>query len=206
MTDTLSDAVHRHRDEPSPVLPVEWPLVRLLDVAGSQTLVDDLRRWGQPWEIYEATEDLWEMLPDSPGLYMFVWRPWFRFTIAETSAAAGARRPNSLSQILYVGQAGASVDAGGSTLRQRYKSYRRYIRADPDDLWTTAHATTRPQLSRYLALRPLEYWFSVIEDRTEIKRLESRMLAIFNPPMNKNELPRIKSHFRPPQPAFTKYI
>lgn len=183
-------------------MPTEWAFLRLLDRAGTQTLNDDLRTVGGPWEAYEATERLWEMLPDSPGLYMFVWRPWFRFDVAETSAAAGPPKPDSVSQILYIGQAGASNENQGNTLKQRYKSYRRHIRADPKILWTPSQPMTRPQLSRYLALRPLEYWFTVVEDRSEIKSLETRLLAMFNPPMNKNELPKIKSRFKAPQPAF----
>jgi hypothetical protein len=204
MIDPLARLIHRHRDEPSPTLPAEWALLRLLDIAVTNTLADDLRTGGTPWEAYEATERLWEMLPDSPGLYMFVWRPWFRFHVAETSVAAGPPKPDSVAQILYIGQAGASVYGDGSTLKQRYKSYRRHIRADPKVLWNAAQPMTRPQLSRYLALRPLEYWFTVVEDRAEVKSLESRLLAMFNPPMNKNELPRIKSRFKPPQPAFAK--
>ena len=144
------------------------------------------------------------MLPESPGLYMFVWRPWFQFKLAETSAVAGPTKANTISQILYIGQAGASDTGQGSTLRERYKSYRRHIRADPKVLWTPTMQMTRPQLSRYLALRPLEYWFTVVEDRQQIKSLESRLIRMFNPPMNTNELPRIKSHFKPAQPAFAQ--
>jgi len=202
MSDPLVRLVHRHRDEPSPTLPAEWALLRLLDRVGTEALTGDLSNVGDPWEAYEATERLWEMLPEKPGLYMFVWRPWFRFDVAETSVTAGPPKPGSVSQILYIGQAGASDDSQGNTLKQRYKGYGRYIRADPKVLWTPSQPMTRPQLSRYLALRPLEYWFTVVDDRSEIKRLESRLLAMFNPPMNKNELPKIRSRFKSPQPAF----
>lgn len=176
--------------------------MRFLDAAGSRTLAEDLCSFGSAWETYEATERLWEMLPESPGLYMFVWRPWFQFRLAETTAAAGPPKPSSVSQILYIGQAGASEESSGSTLKQRYKGYSRYIRADPRVLWTPTLRMTRPELSRYLTLRPLEYWFTVINERAEIKGLESRLIALFNPPMNQRERPKIKSHFRTPQPAF----
>lgn len=203
MTDDLTRLVHRHRDEPSPVLHTEWPILRLLDRPGSKTLAEDLRVTAEPWESKEATERLWEILPDSPGLYMFVWRPWFRFNVADTLNVDDSK-PDSVSQILYIGQAGASDGTGGSTLKQRYKSYSKHIRGDPRELWAPGLPMTRPQLSRYLALRPLEYWFTVVEDRREIKALETRLLSIFNPPMNKNELPKIKSKFKSPQSAFSQ--
>lgn len=203
MTDDLLRLVHRHRDEPSPVLPTEWPLLRLLDSFGSKALTEDLKEAAQPWEAKEATDRLWEVLPDSPGLYMFVWRPWFRFNMAETLRTDDSK-PDSVSQILYIGQAGASGTNSGSTLKQRYKSYSKHIRGDPRELWAPALPMTRPQLARYLSLRPLEYWFTVIEDRREIKPLESRLISMFNPPMNKNELPKIKSRFKAPQSAFSQ--
>lgn len=203
MTDPFSRLVHRHRDEPSPTLPVEWPLLRLIDQAGTGTLVQDLTESGAPWESYEATERLWEMLPESPGLYMFVWRPWFRFRMAEPSAATDIK-PNAMSQILYIGQAGASPDNGGSTLRHRYRSYCRHLRADPKVLWTPTLRLTRPDLARYLTLRPLEYWFTVVNDRSEIKSLETRLIELFNPPINQRNSPKIRSHFGRPQPAFAR--
>lgn len=198
----LERAVHRNRDEPSPTLDVNWALLRLLDQSGTQALCGDLREYGSGWEVFEATEHLYETLPDKPGLYMFVWRPWFRFSMMETAGGQQAR-PTSTSQILYIGQAGASDDQTGNTLRSRYKNYRRHISTEPHHLWRTTRRLTRPNLLEYLALRPLEYWFTVVNDRAEIKSLESRLLQWFNPPLNKTGLPKtITARAATAQPAF----
>jgi hypothetical protein len=200
MTDRLDRLVSRHRDKPSPTLSVEWAFLRLLDGNGSNVLMEDFEELCDSWEIFDATPSLTDMLPEKSGLYMFVWRPWFRFSLAEVSPKAGPKKPDSISQILYIGQAG---DNSGHTLRNRYKSYIHHIEADPRCLWDLA-GRSRSDLMRYLTLRPLEYWFTVIEDRSEIKSLEQRLLAMFNPPMNKVDIPKIKSQFKAPQKAFAK--
>lgn len=184
---------------------MDWALLRLLDRAGTGALCRDLADLGNGWEVFEATERLWERLPDQPGLYMFVWRPWFRFTMMET-AVAETTRPDSTSQILYIGQAGSSTNDTGNTLRLRYKSYRKFIRSDPNGLWAAPPTLriSRPTLLEYLALRPLEYWFTVVEDRSTIKGLEARLLNMFNPPLNQAGLPKtIGARTKSPQPAFT---
>jgi hypothetical protein len=201
MTEQLDRLISRHRDKPSPTLSVEWALLRLLDGNGTNVLTQDLEDLCDPWEVFDATASLTDMLPDKPGLYMFVWRPLFRFSLAEVSPEAGPQKPDSVSQILYIGQAG---DNSSHTLRNRYKSYRNYLTADPSSLWDSAGRFSRSELMRYLTLRPLEYWFTVIEDRSEIKGLEQRLLAMFNPPMNKIDIPKIKSQFKTPQKAFAK--
>jgi hypothetical protein len=142
MTD-LEKLVMRHRDDPSPELAVQWALLRLLDQCGTGALVEDLVARAGPWEAYDATERLWEILPEEPGLYMFVWRPWFRFRMAEATVTVPIQKPDSITQILYIGQTGASDNEAGSTLRERYKSYRKYLRAEPDSLWDRHQSSTR---------------------------------------------------------------
>ena len=203
LTDELEHLIHRHRDEESPTLSVDWALLRLLDRAGTGALCQDLTDLGDGWEVCEATERLWENLPDQPGLYMFVWRPWFRFTMMETAAGVPPM-PDSTSQILYIGQAGSSIYETGNTLKIRYKSYRRFIRSEPSRLWAPTLRISRPTRLEYLALRPLEYWFTVVEDRSAIKSLEARLLNMFNPPLNQAGLPKtIGARAKPATPAFT---
>jgi hypothetical protein len=197
--DDLSAFVTRYRDANSPVLGMELALLRMLDRLGCDQLRADLRCEGQPWEIMTATEHAWEAVPDEPGLYMFVWRPWFTFDVAD------ARYHGDLSQVLYVGKAGTD-DAGNRTsggLRQRYRSYIKHLRSDPDILWSRAEPRTRVQLlDRYLCLRPMEYWFTLIPRHGQIPSLEDRLIKMLNPPCNQQRVPRITAKLGPPRPAF----
>lgn len=195
----LSSLVVRYRDADSPVLGVDWALLRLLDQASCRQLCDDLRNAGQPWEILTATEQAWEAIPDEPGLYMFVWRPWFALDVAN------ARSHGELRQVLYVGKAGAD-DAGDRTkggLKQRYRTYVKHLRSDPDALWSRTEPHTRAELlDRYLCLRPLEYWFTVIPQYEHVPMLEDRLIKMLNPPCNRQRTPKITGKFGPARPAF----
>ncbi|CAL9297387.1 hypothetical protein SUDANB180_04859 [Streptomyces sp. enrichment culture] len=176
--DALTRMVQRHREEDSPGLPIEVGLLRMLDGESCRQLDQDLREFASPWEVHQATDNLAPALPDEPGLYMFVWRPQFQFTVDS--------RPSygSFPQLLYVGQAGASKSDSGNTIRQRYKEYRRYLRANPESLWTDSDPKTREQrLSRYLPLRPMEFWCTTVMDRNRIRGLEKRLIRLWNPPL-----------------------
>jgi hypothetical protein len=188
--------VLRYRDEPSPVLRVEWALMRLLDRRGCEALADDLRAMANPWEVFTANPSIRAMVPDKPGLYMFVWRPPFEFQVDSTS------RSGTISQVLYVGQAGASLQNNdGNTLRGRFREYIRYLEAPPEGVWNDDAATRRASiLSRCLTLRPLEYWCAVVSNRSEIALLEDRIIKLLNPPANLHRRPRLKA--QPPVPAF----
>ena len=138
------------------------------------------------------TKRTWEMIPDEPGLYMFVWRPYFRFDVA-------AGRNIDLEQVLYLGQAGAGKYKQ-ATLRSRYKSgYSKYFPGDPARLWEEHEVIQRHgRLQRYLALRPLEFWFTVIQDRDQIALLEDRLLQLLNPPINQDRRPKlVRGNARP---------
>ena len=194
---TLDELVVRYRDEPSPTLPAEWPLLRLLDRRSSEQLLADLRREGRSWAVQKATEHAWETTPDEPGLYMFVWRAHFSFDVAEN------RCSGDLAQVLYVGKAGAhdNGEPSSGTLRSRYKEYVKHIRSDPDELWSPLTSRSRPKLlARYLALRPLEHWYIVIPQHRQISLLEDRLIKHIAPPCNRQRLPNLVAG--PPSPAF----
>jgi len=181
------------------MLSANWALLRLLDQFGCEQLQADLGSEGHPWEIMTATEHGWEAVPDEPGLYLFVWRPWFAFNVAN------ARCDGDLRQVLYVGKAGAD-DAGNPTnggLKQRYRSYVKHLRSEPDVLWSRSEPRTRTQmLDRYLCLRPMEYWFTVIPRHDQVPQLEDRLIKMLNPPCNKQRVPRITARLGPATPAF----
>ncbi|WP_084533443.1 hypothetical protein [Nocardia fusca] len=197
--DALNRIVHRYREEDSPALPIEVGLLRMLDAASCTQLDDDLREFASPWEVYEATGNLASSLPDEPGLYMFVWRPQFAFAVDGRPSSHG-----SFPQLLYVGQAGASRTGDGNTIRRRYKEYRRYLRASPEALWTDTEPITREQkLSRYLPLRPMEFWCTTISDRTKIRGLEKRLIRLWNPPLNDSDRPKLRGRLGAARAAWT---
>lgn len=189
MSDAFAALVRRYQDAASPTLSVSWSLSRLLDRDLCAQLMTDLRSHGSPWEVQLATEHAWEMIPEEPGLYAFVWRPNFSLEVAEH------QYPGGLAQVLYIGKAGAD-DRGRPTtgnLRLRYKQYVKHIAGDPACLWTAPEPKTRPQrLDHYLKLRPLEIWFTIVSQRSEIPHLEDRLIKVLNPPCNIQRLPDLK--------------
>ncbi len=170
----------------------------MLDGDSCKQLDQDLREFASAWEVHQATENLAPALPDEPGLYMFVWRPQFQFQVD------GRPTHGSFPQLLYVGQAGASKTDHGNTIRQRYKEYRRFLRASPESLWTDTEPRTREQrLSRYLPLRPMEFWCTTVTDRNRIRGLEKRLIRLWNPPLNDSDRPKLRGRLGAPRAAWT---
>jgi hypothetical protein len=132
---------------------------------------------GSEWEIRVAQPDLYNQLPMESGLYMFVWKPELKFT------AAAKPKVRSFPWILYIGQAGA--DSSSNTLRSRYKEYAKLMNGDPEDLFSrNAPANRDERMSRYLRLRPLEYWWKEISDQSKILKLERALVTLLHPPLN----------------------
>ena len=193
----LSRIAQRYREEDSPALQVQVGLTRMLDIDGCRQLDADLQEFAGAWEIHTATDDLAPALPDEAGLYMFVWRPAFQF---RTSGIPGF---GSFPKMLYIGQAGASRDDQGNTIRQRYKDYRRFLRGDPESLWTADEPTNRSQrLSLYLTLQPLEFWCATVKERSRIELLEKSLIRLFNPPVNDRGRPKLRARFGTPRDAW----
>ncbi|TXJ76503.1 hypothetical protein E2C11_22430 [Streptomyces lavendulae] len=196
-SNSLSRIVQRYREEDSPALQVELGLLRMLDTESCKQLTQDLEEFASPWEIHRATEDLASVLPDEPGLYMFVWRPAFQFQVGSTPTHG------SFPQLLYIGQAGASNTDYGNTIRQRYKDYRRFLRGDPESLWTDNEPTSRDQrLARYLTLQPMEFWCATMQERNRIEGLEKRLIRLHNPPLNDRGRPKLRGRLGTPRSAW----
>jgi hypothetical protein len=194
-SDPFVPLVRRYGETDSPSLRVDLGLRRLLDRAHCRSLQRDLAEFASPWEVRSVTDQLGETLPDTPGLYMFVWRPDFAFQMASDS------KPEGPLQVLYIGQAGGGRNSSG-TLRGRYKGYRKYLNGNPEEIWTDGAIPTRREgiLARYLPLRPLEYWCSEVEDSSRVSLLEDRLIKLLNPPLNINQGPRLRPQSA--QPAF----
>ncbi|WCO66239.1 hypothetical protein PO878_17190 [Iamia majanohamensis] len=192
MERTFADLVAANRDRPSPMLDSSWALQRLLDPEVSH-LVRALEAHCGEWEVHQATQRLWQALPEQPGIYMFVWRPEFRFHLA------GQGRCDALHQILYVGRSGGANSS--RTLRDRYRDYLKFLSGSPERIWEAEGVSTRSsRLKRYLPLRPLEFWFSVVEDPFQVAPLEDRLIKVLNPPLNDSLTP--KGRPKSPEPAF----
>lgn len=130
---------------------------------------------------------------------MFVWRPWLDFTLDPNGV-------QQLLQILYVGLAGArrfKGDPNSSTIKARFKGYKKFFRAEPKNLWSRFEPQGREQtLSRFLALRPLEYWFATVTDPDTLESLEDRLIKTLNPPCNVSAKPLMMTMAGAEQPAF----
>lgn len=187
----LSRLATRYREEDSPALLIEAGLTRMLDSPAHQVLQDDLESMAKPWEVYEASEETVNTLPDLPGLYMFVWRPGPRFSMA---ASEGIPCDGTFRHILYIGQAGGSPGENKNTLRNRYRDYRKHFKGNPEDLWVKGEPRKRAEkLTHYLQLGPLEFWCAVVEDRAKIENLEKRLIRLYNPPVNNIHTPRLRA-------------
>jgi len=161
---------------------------RLIDVQHCETVSKWLRNLGVKWERVAATPTLGDSLPDERGLYMFVWCP--KLTL-EFDGPPHRYQP---SWVLYVGKAGVE---GGThdTIRQRYVSeYSKHVGRDPNCLWDTQTTDNREaRLSRYLSVRPLEYWHLVLPTVKDIEHLERTLIKIFNPPLNRQHGAKLRA-------------
>jgi hypothetical protein len=195
-TNAVSAALALNHTEPTPYLQLKLPVDPLIDERHCQQISESLRLAGKDWECRKATPTLWKQLPTKPGLYMFVWRPSLSFRLA-----ADPDRPVIPPYILYVGQAGGKSN---NNLRGRYKGeYAHYVGADPSVLWSTdtGRQVRQERLQRYLTIVPLEYWWSVIEDRDKILQLERRLNYMLSPPLSRVGRARLITMDAFPDPA-----
>lgn len=192
----FDQSIAKFRDEEAAVLHFQPNIERLLDSNFCRQIDAVIRRAGQKWERLQAVPGLADTLPTKRGVYMFVWRPAFKLHFDQ---------PPSTEQcvwVLYVGKAGVE-DGEHDTLRDRYKSgYSHYVGGDPSVLWDGTVPTTRPErLARYLTLRPLEYWYLLIEDVRDIPIIERKLIRLLAPPLNSHYGAKLKPVGKP-QPAF----
>ena len=84
-------------------------------------------------------------------------------------------------RILYVGKSSAS-------LQERFRSeYKTIIgEANPAYFWKDENESRRVKLRRLFSLEPIELWFCRIhsDESTLIDNLETRLIALTNPPGN----------------------
>jgi len=181
------NALRNHADLRSPMLTLDLPVGRLADpevCAHTESLLEQHVPGGL--EKRQATGNA-NVIPAKSGIYMFVW-----VTCLDGLKTQESSWPRLMDRVvLYVGQAG-----GGSskqTLRSRFKSeYEKFIRGDPGDFWVNGGTRREELLKKWLVIRPLEYWFAVIDDQNAIPRIEDNLIALLAPPLNNNGRPRLR--------------
>jgi|GEM_PF-2055830 len=178
MTDSeFKSVLLKFRGESAGELPFAPCIESLIDDEYCQHITGMLEGEDMHWERKKAVPGLGQSLPDSPGLYMFVWQPKFKLRVALDERIA-------LHWILYVGKAGGSV--GGGNIRNRYlNEYSKYVGKDPSCLWEKQDTTKRELvLARYLTLQPLEFWFLTVSNANEIELMERKLIKLLRPPLN----------------------
>lgn len=193
--DEFVQLVHKMRDEPAASLTFEPSIEILIDSIHCDRLNRSIHQSDCKWERLIATPTLALQLPDQRGLYMFVWRPQLALKFAH------APLEERFCWVLYVGKAGQK-DAASDTIRNRYQSeYFKYVGKDATCLWDTTPAENREQrLARFLTLRPLEYWFLILENVWDIEVLERKLIRMLRPPLNQQHGRRLRPG--KPVPAF----
>lgn len=144
---------------------------QMSDPLHCQRLRDVLDDMGVQWEVREASPTLQRLLPRSPGLYMFVWEPYFHAKLA-------AGREVMFPEVLYVGRAGDSQSS--NTLQARYAEYVQYLAGRQDE----GSLGRRQRLTDLFQRKRLRYWFARVDDRSKLREMEDILIDLFDPPGN----------------------
>ena len=131
------------------------------------------------WVICNANSALGTALPTAPGLYMFVWRPSLTFV-------TGTERQETLPCVLYIGKA--------SNLRHRFSSEYKHLLLTSIEPNRDQHSRSAV-LAHYFRLQPLEYWYTQIDDISQLRLIETELIRIIDPPTNNHHASRGRPAF-----------
>lgn len=178
----LKAAILNNMSERSPSLVFEITPDRLVNRDYSENLSNEVFV-KLNWEVLIASQSILDRIPETPGLYMFVWKPYFRLKNNVGSF--------DLRYVLYVGKA----DASTSNLRTRFKKdYNEHVKQNPDILWSKNDIDSRDKrLRKYLNLWELEYWFcsmTNVDDIEKINKYEKDLIETLSPPINYQYKPK----------------
>lgn len=178
----LKNAILSNLSERSPSLVFEIAPDRLINKDYCENLSNEVFS-KLDWEVLTASPTTFERIPETSGLYMFVWKPYFKIK--------NNMGKFDLRYILYVGKA----DATTSNLKTRYKKeYSDYVKQQPDTIWSKSDIDNRDKrLRKYLNLWELEYWFCSItnsEDINKIDKFERDLIETLSPPINYQYKPK----------------
>ena len=117
----LLDLISLNAGERGRQLRLELPIGLLIDEGRClrvQRQMDDVAAGGK-WEILPAASNSLGSVPQSPGVYMFVWYPTLTFCRSKPN------QDQRLRFVIYVGMVGDGTSS--ETLRDRFKKYRKYF-------------------------------------------------------------------------------
>lgn len=166
----------------APSLVFEIPPDRLINKEFSDNLCDDVFN-KMKWEVLVASQSIVNRIPETPGIYMFIWKPYFKLINDKGSC--------EFRYVLYVGQANSET----SNLRTRFRSdYYDFIKNCPDSIWDKIEYENREQrLKKYLNLWELEYWFCSITNSDDFKKIdkyEKELIETLGPMINDMHKPK----------------
>ncbi len=158
--------------------PIEWGVDPRTPIDGRRlkSLERMLVNHGSLWTKYEANRSALHLIPDRPGLYMFVWRIALGFAMASGPS-------QYFRQVLYVGRAGP--EGNGTVLNRFKREYLNYLEGDFATLWSSRSSTRPERLGRLLLLREIEFWVCCqIDTELKLQDWESDLIKVFSPPGN----------------------
>ncbi|SDK78462.1 hypothetical protein SAMN05660337_1226 [Maridesulfovibrio ferrireducens] len=181
----LRQMIQHYSDFAAPTLPMSCSIDKLINFDLCKTLSSTLIDQCTTWKTEKATSCLHNLLPNAPGLYMFVWSPLVQLKFEDNIERTKV--------ILYVGKAEKSLSS-------RYnQEYKKYFNDKFELLWDDNPDNRRDKLNKYMQLRPMFYWYTVVKDVKAIEYLESRLIDLLSPPLN-SQCPKVR--LKPPVPAF----
>jgi len=193
----MEKALARYRTSDSTPLELYFPMEFLQDENFFNALHEDIDICGDGWEkISNLNSASYKSLPDSKGVYMFIWRPGFSIECHNDSA--------DFRYVVYVG----SASNGDSSILKRFNSdYKNEINKCPSIHWTENMPSDRAsRLRKVLNLGQLELWYVTMDQANpeQILDIEKRLINLFNPPGNKAFKAPIRAKYEPKKaaPAF----
>ncbi|MEF1205326.1 hypothetical protein [Photobacterium damselae] len=167
----------RYKTSESCPLELYYPMEFLQDLRFCNTLNEDISQCGDGWEkISSVSAASSRIIPDSKGIYMFIWKP--DFCLEHDNNTINFR------YVVYIGSASKGVS---SILKRFNNDYKNVINQNFSVHWTENKPSNRDsRLKKVLNLNSLEYWYITMDHATseQILDIEKRLICLFNPPGN----------------------
>lgn len=184
---TLDRVLAFNRNEVAAPLTVSVPIHALIDKSYCLAVKDGLSEAGGEWQAFTATPNVADLLPNKPGLYMFLWEPYFGVKLEQGDY--------HFKWCLYVGK------AEHTSIQNRFRNeYQAYVQGDPSNLYQSSGNNRKDLLRKYLCLQPLRLWCLEVENISVIDTFERKLIDILNPPLNTQG--KLRGRIASPEKAF----